>query len=152
MKTKSLLMIMCLVMMASLSKADYLLGGDITWRYAGKDSFLITLTLYRDCDKSEMKDAHLQVRCKSTDELITTLVITKPAPKDVTPKGDSMTSRCQNPASPFPYGFEQYTFTKLLILDDSLSCCDLVLSFSDCCFSSDFTNIEPNSNFYLDYS
>jgi len=149
MKTKLLLLTFSFLMTASILKADYLLGGDITWMCAGKDSFIITLTLYRDCNKSEMKDAHLQVRCKSSGELITTLLMPKPNPVDITPTCGDVKTRCQDTASTWPYGFEQYTFTKLLILNDTLSCCDLILSFSECCFSSDLTNIQSNSNFYL---
>ena len=151
MKTKLFTLIVCFLLCASALRADYLLGGHITYVNIGEDSFMVRLTLYRDCNKSEMKDANLEVRCKSSGELITTMHIKKPNGRDVTPLCcTGQRSRCHDRKSPFPFGFEEYTFMGLLVLPNNLPCCEILISFSDCCHSTDLINIETFSQFYLE--
>ncbi|MFC2114045.1 T9SS type A sorting domain-containing protein [Bacteroidota bacterium] len=129
------------------------LGGDLTWYCIGQDSFIVKMVLYRDCNHDPMVSSiSIDVKCKSSGAFIANLPIIKPAPVDITPTCPfhGAYTRCQNPTSTFPYGIEQYTFMKLLVFDNSLTCCDILLSYKACCRSSAFTNIQDGQPFYLE--
>ena len=109
------------------------------------------MIVYRDCNQGVMNNsANLSLKCATTGSLINTLTIPLPPPIDITPSCGGSCSRCQDSNCSYPYGIEEYTFTKLLVFDKSLSCCNIIISFSDCCRSKAFTNIQAGSPFYLE--
>ena len=127
------------------------LGGDMTWTCIGQDSFIIRMVLYRDCNQDPMvSSVNLAIKCKSSGSLISNVSIHTPPPVDITPTCGHSCTRCQSASCSFPYGIEQYTFTKFLVFDNSVSCCELLLSYKGCCRSSAFTNIQPGQLFYLE--
>jgi len=126
-----------------------IIGSDLTWTNIGKDSFIVKLTLYRDCNGGKMpKSISLNVECASSGQKITDLVINASAPVDITPACRVPCTRCQDSLCSFPYGIEQYYFTKLLILPDTFSCCDIRISYLACCRSKSITTGLANTNFY----
>jgi len=129
-------------------KATHMMGSDITWTCVGKDSFMIKLVIYRDCNGVQLSAASIPIKCASTGITITTVSISKPPPVDITPTCGSSCTRCQSSGCSFPYGIEQYTFTKLVVLNTN--CCDLILSYSMCCRNSTITTGAANANFYID--
>ncbi|MBT3421865.1 MAG: T9SS type A sorting domain-containing protein [Bacteroidetes bacterium] len=127
------------------------LGGDITWTCIGSDSFIIKMVLYKDCNQAAMPDSiQMPIKCKSTGTLIQNLTIMKPPPVDITPTCGATSTRCQDPNSTFPYGIEQYTYSKLIVIPSSVSCCEISMSYTACCRSKAFTNIQGNSPFHLE--
>jgi hypothetical protein len=115
-------------------KSSSEMGSDITWECVGQDSFLVTLTLYRDCNSTSMDTATINVKCNTSSQTLQTLRIARPQPIDITPVCESSCSRCDSSGCSFPYGIEMYRYQKLLVLDTT-SCCKIILSWSSCCRS-----------------
>jgi hypothetical protein len=69
----------------SLPGSAQIMGGDITWKSLGNDSFEITATLYRDCNGSQLAPSPFLITpigCTVTPPAFTTVVS---SPIDVTP-------------------------------------------------------------------
>ena len=152
MRKLTFLSFMLLVVISFCGKASTgYLGGDISWRCIGQDSFIIKMVLYRDCNHDPMvSSVNLAITCKSSGSLISNVSFHKPAPVDITPTCGHSCTRCQSAGCSFPFGIEQYTFTKLVVFDHSVSCCKLLISYQACCRSSAFTNIQAGQFFYLE--
>ena len=132
------------------TKASHMMGSDITWTCIGQDSFLIKLVIYRDCNGVQLGNATIPIRCASTGASITQVSIAKPAPVDITPTCGASCTRCQSSGCSFPYGIEQYTFTKLVVLSSAGSCCQVRMGYSMCCRNSSITTGAANQNFYVE--
>lgn len=127
------------------------LSGGFTFHVISKDSILVKLTLVRDCLGDPMKPAQINVFCEENESLITQFFVDVPAGTDVTNACPIMGgSKCSNPKSVFPFGFEQYVFEKLLILPDSVKCCVLRFTFQDCCRSLNIKTTSINQTFYTE--
>ncbi|MEA3496475.1 MAG: hypothetical protein U9R42_10610, partial [Bacteroidota bacterium] len=151
MKKKKLILIALLISMFFINKPakSRIMGSDLTWTCIGQDSFLVKLTLYRDCNGVQLPNTvSIPIKCKATNQLITTLTIAKPTPTDITPVCNSSCTRCQSSSCSFPYGIEQYTFQKLAVLSSAGSCCELIMSFQMCCRNSSITTGAANKAFY----
>jgi len=118
------------LMLISLSNASAtdVVGGQITWQKVGTDSFLVTLTGYRDCNGIAFPDMTIPAKCLTTGTSFGSLSITKPSPVDITPTCGSSCTRCQSSSCSFPYGMQKYVYQKLLVLSNPGSCCDIGLS------------------------
>lgn len=132
--------------------ATHMMGSDIRWDCIGKDSFVITLVVYRDCNGINLGDAIIPIKCTSTGTLLTTLTIPLPMGVDVTPTCGTSCTRCISKACAFPYGIQQYSFRKLVYLGNNIpaNCCELKLSYSRCCRNSSITTGAANQNFYTE--
>ncbi|HPD65145.1 MAG TPA: PKD domain-containing protein [Bacteroidia bacterium] len=155
MKGKKIILLIILIISSffislPMVKATHMLGADITWACIGKDSFVIKLVIYRDCNGVNLGTPSISIECASTGVNITTFSISKPPPVDITPVCTSSCTRCQSTGCSFPYGIEQYTFTKLVVLSNAGSCCDLIISYQECCRNSTITTGAANTNFYID--
>jgi len=131
-------------------RASHLLGADLSWTCVGKDSFLVTVVIYRDCNGIPLGTPHIPIRCIGTGQTINTLSITKPAPIDITPLCESSCTRCQSTSCSFPYGIEKYVCTKLAVLSGAGSCCKVSLVYQECCRNGTITTGAANANFYVD--
>ena len=131
-------------------KATHMMGSDLTWRCIGKDSFMITLVIYRDCNGATLGAASIPIRCTATGQSVTSLSIARPTPVDITPTCGSSCTRCQTSGCAFPYGIEQYTYRGLAVLSNAGSCCKLTLSYTMCCRNSTITTGGADANFYID--
>jgi len=123
-------------------------GGDLTWTALGKDSFLIQLNLYIDCNSSNPPPASITVKCVSTGVTITTLTISNPTPVDITNVCANSCTKCQSIICSYPYGVNKYSYTKLLVIN-STSCCELSLQYSVCCRTSSLTTGGADESFFL---
>lgn len=132
------------------AQATHMMGSDITWRCMGKDSFMITLVIYRDCNGVQLGSASIPIKCKKNGSSITTVSISKPAPVDITPTCGSSCTRCESSGCSFPYGIEQYSFKKLVVLSSAGSCCELVMSYQMCCRNTTITTGAASQNFYIE--
>jgi len=138
------------IILPLIGKADHFIGSDLTWKCIGQDSFLVSLTIYRDCNGIPMHPIAIVAKCASTGATITTLNISKPQGVDITPTCGSSCTRCQTSGCSFPYGIERYVFTSLLVLSNAGSCCEIVMSFQSCCRNLTITTGIANQSFYCD--
>ncbi|MFC2113990.1 T9SS type A sorting domain-containing protein [Bacteroidota bacterium] len=152
MKKLIFLVVSILFITSFKSGASSILAGEITWSVVGKDSFLVKMILYRDCYGDNFDTVKLKVLCDSGGLLIKTLVMNLEDVKDLTPMCASLNpdkcSRCTDSLCTFQYGFEQYTFSKLLVFDSAVSCCSIKLVYESCCRSPNITNTALGSDFY----
>ncbi|MBT7828125.1 MAG: T9SS type A sorting domain-containing protein [Bacteroidetes bacterium] len=145
-----LFLILMLICMNFSSSATHIAGGEMSWTCVGQDSFLVTLTIYRDCNGVQLASANIPVICANTDSVLFNIRINKPSPIDVTPICANGCSRCQTSSCSFPYGIEQYNFIGLIVLNNAGSCCKIKLSYSMCCRNSYITTGPANNSFYIE--
>lgn len=130
------LLTFCLIFFGAYNKSFgyHVIGTDIDWEQLTKDSFKITVTVYRDCNNVNL--IALPITAKSTcgSQQITT---TSTFIKDVTPVCDQQCSRCSGGSCTFKYGVEKHEQIGILVVTDwrKKSCCEATLSWSVCCRS-----------------
>ncbi|MEX0967944.1 MAG: PKD domain-containing protein [Bacteroidia bacterium] len=128
-------------------RADHIMGSDITYKCVGNDSFLVTITMYRDCNGCEVPPCqipNLQITSPcGTKSVSTTLTVGA----DITPVCKSSCTRCTNSSCSFPYGIQVYLFTTIVHLPDT--CCNYTLSWSSCCRNLTITTGLANGSFYV---
>ncbi|MBT7994405.1 MAG: PKD domain-containing protein [Bacteroidetes bacterium] len=139
----SVLITLLSLLFAAQTHATHLMGSDLTWTCIGNDSFLIQLTIYRDCNGVNVGSASIPFKCVSTGLTITTITIPRPVPTDITPvsvlgsncsnSSSEIQTRCDNPSSTYPYGIEQYVYQKIVVLSGAGSCCKVNMSWESCC-------------------
>ena len=129
-------------------KADHIAGSDISWTCVGTDSFMIKMTIYRDCNGIAMSNENLAVNCKATGSNILNKTMAEPTGIDITPTCGNSCTRCQNSGCSFPYGIQQYTYQGLIVLSGAGSCCEVILSYSSCCRSADITTGMTWASYY----
>ncbi|MBT7826066.1 MAG: hypothetical protein HN600_05685, partial [Bacteroidetes bacterium] len=134
------------------AKATHMMGSDITWTCIGQDSFIIKLVIYRDCNGVNLGSASIPIKCATTGASIASLSIAKPVPIDITPTCGASCTRCVTSSCAFPYGIEQYTYQKLVVLSNAGSCCKVAISYSLCCRNVTITTISNpgSSSFYVE--
>lgn len=132
------------------SGAAGIMGSDITWTCVGQDSFLIKLKLFTDCNEAGPGNEMLSYYCAANDSFLFSDSMTRPVPVDITPtcKHQSCT-RCSDINCTFPYGYQQYIYTRLVIFT-SVSCCNIKIRFSECCRNKAITNIDSGKVFYTE--
>lgn len=147
---KKLILIPLILFIPFFSFALGIMASDLTWYCIGKDSFMIKLTLYTDCNQEKPGDAQVNIYCKQDHSLLNTLCFPRPQGIDITPTCNEPCTRCSNPSCTYPYGIERYEYRKLLVFDGSASCCEILLSYSQCCRSAALSTVKDpgNSNFY----
>jgi hypothetical protein len=133
-----------------LSKSGCICGGNFEWTCIGQDSFIITLTLYRDCNGCNFNTVTIPIKCVTTGLTITTLNIAQPTGLDITPTCETSCTRCQTSACSFPYGHEKYTYTTLLDLSNAGNCCKIEMSYQTCCRELTIRTGAEGKIFYLD--
>ena len=124
-----LLISLVLILGSSSVKAYQNAGAGFEWTCIGQDSFLIKLTLYRDCNGMSPGSASIPIKCATTGSTLTTLSISATTPIDVTPVCANSCSRCSSSSCAFPYGFSEYTYTALAVLSNAAGCCKINMSY-----------------------
>jgi len=147
---KCIVVIFLSLLLVAETKADHALGGEITWNQVGKDSFLVDVIFYRDCNGISGGSLMLYVKCISTSSSIGSWSISKPGGVDITPVCKSSCSRCVSSSCSFPYGVQKYIYSQLIILTNAGSCCDIKLNTQVCCRSSSITTGAANANFFIE--
>ena len=145
-----LLMFVSLFLNVENVKAVHFAGGEITYVNVGQDSFMVSYTAYRDCNGINMATAQMLVECKTTAQRLQTVSIPKPTPIDITPICNQSCTRCQSSACSFQYGFEKYVYTKLVILLNAGSCCEIALIITGCCRSNSITTGPDNESYRVE--
>lgn len=130
-------------------KASHLLGADITYDNVGTDSFLVDLTIYRDCSGGSLISTDINLGCRSSGSLnnFTKKQIGTATVTDITPTCDTGCSQCSNTSCNFQYGIEKHEYTYLVDLSNT-NCCQVRFSYQNCCRSNKITTGLANDNYY----
>lgn len=130
-------------------EAAHVKGADITWTCLGNDSFLITTTVYRDCNGVALTTSATTLTSTCGTKILTNAISSG---RDITPVCPGMQTRCNSKTSTYQYGFEEYKLTSIVDLSDwrKKGCCSVDISWSVCCRSNGITTGGANQNFYVD--
>ena len=126
------------------------MGAEISWDNVGTDSFLVTLIGYNECVGMGVGNATLRWKCKNSGQQIGYQSISPSSPESVIPVCNNQCSRCDYSSCAFPYGYEKFNYTYLVVIDSSVSCCEIVFFYSSCCRNSQITTGPGNTNFYIE--
>lgn len=125
------------------------MGAEIEWEAIGKDSFLITVNVYRDCNGIGLGTSTINItnNCGTTQLSPTTTLI-----GDVTPVCNAQNTRCDGSSVTFKYGVQKYELKALYVATNDITngCCETTISWGQCCRSLGITTGASNQNFYLD--
>jgi len=131
------------------AKALHIYGADVSWTVVGKDSFLIQMVYYRDCNGITPGNLMVNVRCLDNGDSLGNLLINQPTGLNITPVCVESNSRCNNVYATFPYGIQKYVYTQLIILNPNITCCNIQLSFTECCRMYAISTISPDQSLYV---
>lgn len=129
--------------------ATHVMGGNITYRCTGPNTFEIELRLYRDCSPGTATlpaSLSIQVSGTSCPATVSLTRIIGPG-NDITPLCPGWPSPCQSPNPAIPIGVEEHIYRGVMTV--SPSCTNWTLSYSLCCRNSDITNGQKDQNFYI---
>ncbi|MEA3496019.1 MAG: PKD domain-containing protein [Bacteroidota bacterium] len=130
-------------------KSSWFMGGDLSYTNIGQDSFIIKFVIYRNCNGIPSPNTvHIPIKCKTTNQTITTVSITKTVAIDITPVCSYECTRCQQGGCSFPYGIEKSEYQKLVVLNTT--CCELLLSNKYASRGSTITTGAANKHFYIE--
>jgi len=102
------------------------LGSDISWIGAGKDSFIVSYEVITDCRSVSTNTVTLSFRYKNSGTLVRQEILTAKSSIDVTGSCFNQCTKCDVGCSGFGYGFKKLTFTKLFIFSN-LQDCELIV-------------------------
>ncbi|MDL5051436.1 T9SS type A sorting domain-containing protein [Oscillatoria amoena NRMC-F 0135] len=125
--------------------ADHVLGSQLEFKSLGNRKYLTTLTAYRDCNSIQIGAGKLTAKC-NTGTLTFTLTLVSTT--DITGINNTcgVSSRC---SGSFSYGFEKRVYEGVIDLN-SLSCCEVTVSWDQCCRSTSITTGAQGSNYYTE--
>ena len=130
--------------------ATHVMGSEIKWECLGKDTFKITVRVYRDCNGVRLSATALQVRSAKcgTRTYATSMSLVD----DITPVCDEQCTRCDSRSCSFEYGIQAYDLTTTVILTDwrKRGCCDITISWQQCCRNNAITTGARSQNFYVE--
>ncbi|MFM9052619.1 MAG: T9SS type A sorting domain-containing protein [Bacteroidota bacterium] len=137
---RAMMMVILLCCGAFGSKASHLAGADLTYQSLGNGTYLVTYTLYRDCDGITVgTQAFLSIASASCG-LPTQSVTMTQVPgtgQEITPSCTTSTTTCNGGTSP---GIQQYQYTALVSLPSP--CPDWHLWVDDCCRNNAINTVQ----------
>ncbi len=125
--------------------ATHVMGSDITYKCLGNGRYEVTATVYRDCNGVQLSNTPVQARCNAGTRSFS---LPKISVKDIT----GIDSRCPTQSrcsGSYAYGIEEHTFKGIIDLS-VLNCCEVTLSWSQCCRNSNISTGAANQNFYTE--
>ena len=152
-------LIICLVLGSTKeSRADHIWGGDISYIQHGKDTFDVTVTIYRDCNGISIPSNNLLVNYPRTSSFSVSYSTTQSGGKDITPTCKNLCSRCGktpntnygDPKCKFPYGIEMYYYKARVIIPKKTKYCQVYFSWESCCRSGTLTTGGNWEGFYIE--
>ncbi len=135
-------------LLSTPAKSSHMMGSDITWKCLGKDTYQITITVYRDCNGIPIGASPLNVTSACGNINLSTSPVDG---VDITPVCKKSCTRCPSSGGgrgcSFPYGIERYTFTATLYLTAAQfrNCCDFQLVWGQCCRNGAITTAQPGN-------
>lgn len=149
MKIGKLLFTLFLISASTSVFAGWSHGGQIEWESLGNDSFLVKVTVYRDCNGVQVSNsaANLSSTCGTKN-----LTLNRVSIEDITPVCSSVCSRCSSKSCSFKFGIQKHIFTGVVSLADwkKNSCCLVIVSWGNCCRTASITTGGAWNNFYME--
>lgn len=115
-----ILVVFCLKILPSFPSD--ILGSDLSWIGAGKDSFIISCDLYSDCRSTIPAQITITFRYLSDGRLIRQDVFPLKSSLDVTGTCTGQCTKCNSGCTSFGYGIKKLTFTKLIVFSNLQDC------------------------------
>jgi gliding motility-associated-like protein len=144
--TNTALLFSLLLVFGEKTSATHLMGADLSYVNIGKDSFLVTLKVYRDCNGNPLNlKTPLQVYSPETVQS-TDLGLQLVSVVDITNLCGGMQSKCAGGAN--PYGVEEYTFMTIVWTKMFPGACNLRLSWTLSARNTGITTMQGNQTFY----
>jgi len=142
----------CLILFfPNTSKASHLVGAEISWKYLRSDTFLISVTIERDCNGVPMPDQPFFIvpTGSNIDSYVNTI---KTGGLDITPVCKNYCTRCSESSCDFPNGFENYIFSAKINLKaiDSNTCNFTIVWGPTCCRNGAITTGAAAEDYYLE--
>lgn len=109
------------VFLPTSSTASHVIGGDLGYKHLQGDSFLITATVLVDCQATVLPDSTIIISGIG-HAYYDTVTLSISSIKDVTNVCDTVTTRCSNPSSLFPFGVNQIIYTGIVDLSSANGC------------------------------
>ncbi len=133
----------------SKTYATHIMGGNITYSCVGTDSFLIRLSLYRDCKGITMSASQtIQLNSPCGQQSIT-LNLIPGSGNDITPLCPGFLSPCAG-GSILPSGVEEYIYEALWVVPSgAANCQQFTVSWESCCRNSVITTGPADESFYI---
>ena len=151
-KMKKFLLIFSIILCSSIFSriyATHVMGADLTFACTGPNTYLITLTVYRDCRGVQLSGP-MQVNYSSaTCGVNSTLTLNQVGPAvDITPVCLTNSDACNGGSG---YGIQKYVFQGTLTLPAGCGA-DWVLSWTLCCRNNAITTLSNpgNDNLYIE--
>lgn len=160
------LVFLCTALMAvDKAQATHVMGADFEYQCLGKDSFYITIKVYKDCKGVNLSPITLTVTPLSAgcSWSLSNASMTQVSCEDITPVCKKSCSKCDrqncnaygypngsNASCSFQYGMEKVTFKYLLVFPSSINskCCKFRASYEQCCRNGQITTCCANENFF----
>ncbi len=134
-----LFLIICSFIFPKITQASHLTGGDIVYECVGQDSFLVTLTLFRDCSGVTAPPNAILDLTSGCGSVFTVVLTKDPTVVEVSQICASMVSSSTcNGGSLF--GLEAHSYSALVTLNPA--CNAWTLSNSTCCRNTSIVNLQ----------
>ncbi len=149
---------------SNLAQASHVMGADFEYQCLGKDSFYITVKVYKDCKGVNLSPIALTITPLSAGcSWSTSASMTQVSCEDITPVCKKSCSKCDrqncnaygypngsNAGCAFQYGMEKLTFKYLLVFPSSINskCCKFRASYEQCCRNGQITTCCAGDNFF----
>lgn len=160
-----------LILSAMNTRADHIMGSDITYRCSKTNDsiFTIIINFYRDCrgcyvlgqspkcgtsencNSSSTVPTALALTCSSSNANLGTVTMSRTSIVDITKTCKKEISKCQQPCNgSYPYGIEKHTFEGTIDLRSAMKngCCKFRVSTGNICCRSVFITTGPSGGFY----
>jgi gliding motility-associated-like protein len=132
------------LMSADYAAATHLMGADLVYKNVGKDSFYVTLKIYRDCNGITLSNSPIFISSPGCSTISKTLSLI--SVKDITNLCGGTDSKCVG--GTFPYGVEEHTFEGLIKTSSFSSCCLITIDWSQSARNSNITTGQADNSFF----
>ncbi|MGZ5302938.1 MAG: hypothetical protein ACXWDO_02375, partial [Bacteroidia bacterium] len=129
-------------------KASHVMGSDITWKCIGKDSFVVTVTAYRNCKGIDLSATPISYKSACGGANVSAGGEMSGG-EDITPVCKKSCTQCTSSGCEFNFGIQQYQITTIIDLS-KINCCEFTISWEQCCRNADITTGASGQNYYVD--
>jgi hypothetical protein len=135
-----------LVFLINNAAANPIMGGVISYKKAGGDSLEITLTVYRDCNGGNISNTPITITSNTSTRNFTLPIISITDITGINPNCN-IKSKCSQGGT-FAYGIEEHIFRDIIPVEVGTDC-KYIISWSNCCRSTNITTGAAGRDFYI---
>lgn len=131
------------------ASATHVMGSDIQWKCIGEDTFTIQITVYRDCNGIQLSNGPFRLSSNCGTMSVNG---TMSGGEDITPVCDEQCTRCDSRGCTFKYGIQKWVITATVVLTQwrKNGCCEVTISWGQCCRNNAITTGAASNNFYVE--